>query len=93
MDGKAWEKADGRLKRIAGQVEGIGRMIEEKRYCMDILQQIASVRSSLDNLGVELLTQHLDAVLVRHDPDHGGGEKTPEQHLAEVQQALSRFLR
>ena len=69
-------------------------MIEEKRYCMDILQQIASVRSALDNLGVELLAAHMDAVLVKREEDHGGAqERTPEEHLAEIQQALSRFLR
>ena len=93
MDGKAWDSAKRRHKRIAGQIEGIGRMIEEKRYCMDILQQIASVRSALDNLGVELLTDHMDAVLVKRDESHGEEEKTPEEHLAEIQAALSRFLR
>ena len=43
-------KAQGRIKRIAGQVAGIQRMIEEDRYCVDILNQISAVRSALDAL-------------------------------------------
>jgi DNA-binding FrmR family transcriptional regulator len=49
-----------RVNRIAGQVGGIGRMVDEGRYCIDILNQIAAVRSALDALGVALLTRHLE---------------------------------
>ncbi|MGH8164547.1 MAG: metal-sensitive transcriptional regulator, partial [Rhodanobacteraceae bacterium] len=42
-----------RIKRIAGQVAGVQRMIEEDRYCVDILNQISAVRSALDALGLE----------------------------------------
>ena len=42
-----------RANRIAGQIGGIQRMIEEDRYCVDILNQISAVRSALDSLGVD----------------------------------------
>jgi CsoR family transcriptional regulator, copper-sensing transcriptional repressor len=48
-----------RINRIEGQVRGIGRMLEEDRYCVDILTQVSAVRSALDALGLELLEHHL----------------------------------
>ena len=48
-----------RLARIEGQVRGIGRMLEEDRYCVDILTQVSAVRSALDALALELLQNHL----------------------------------
>jgi CsoR family transcriptional regulator, copper-sensing transcriptional repressor len=48
-----------RLKRIAGQVEGIVRMLEEDRYCIDVLTQISAVQAALANAGVEVLEHHL----------------------------------
>ncbi len=47
-----------RLKRIEGQTRGIGRMVEEDRYCVDILTQISAVRSALDAVALQLLRGH-----------------------------------
>lgn len=44
-----------RISRIKGQVEGVERMISEKRDCLDVIQQIAAVRSALAKVGIELL--------------------------------------
>ena len=49
-----------RLARVRGQVEGIQRMVEEERYCPDILQQFAAVHSALQSAEKELLANHLD---------------------------------
>src|SRR4051812_13117580 len=96
MDAEVQKKVRTRVNRIAGQVAGIGRMIDEDRYCVDVLHQIAAVRSALDALGVELLTRHLESCVV----GHGTGSEhecarplTKEQLLAEVQSALSQFLK
>lgn len=85
-----------RVKRIAGQVSGIERMIEDKRYCVDILNQISAVRSALDALGVELLTRHLEMCVL----GHGGGSEhenarrmTQQELLDEVKITISRFLK
>jgi len=48
-----------RLGRIAGQVRGVARMIEEERYCIDVLTQIRAVRAALDKVEQETLSDHL----------------------------------
>ncbi len=49
-----------RLNRVEGQVRGIGRMIEEDRYCIDVLTQIRAVRAALAKVESEMLKAHLD---------------------------------
>jgi DNA-binding FrmR family transcriptional regulator len=49
-----------RLNRIEGQVRGIGRMVEEDRYCIDVLTQIRAVRAALAKVESEMLKAHLD---------------------------------
>ncbi len=90
------KKVQSRVNRIAGQVTGIQKMVEDDRYCVDILNQISAVRSALDALGVELLTNHLETCVL----GHGSGSEhscakpmTQQELLAEVQTALSRFLK
>lgn len=85
-----------RVKRIAGQVAGIDRMLEDRRYCVDILNQIAAVRSALDALGVELLTRHLETCVLGHgsNTEHASAKPMSQQELLnEVKTALSRFLK
>ena len=48
-----------RLKRIEGQVRGLQKMVEEERYCADILTQISSVQEALRSVGRELMRNHL----------------------------------
>ena len=47
-----------RLKRIEGQVRGVARMIEEERYCVDILTQVSAAKSALDAVAMQLLEDH-----------------------------------
>ena len=85
-----------RMKRIAGQVAGVQRMIEEDRYCVDILNQIAAVRSALDSLGVQLLTSHVESCVVGHGSgtEHACAKPmSQEELLEEVRTVLSRFLK
>ena len=49
-----------RLRRIAGQVEGIRRMVEEKKYCIDIITQIQAARSALRAVELQVLKKHMD---------------------------------
>ncbi len=90
------QKLAARVKRIAGQVAGIERMLDDRRYCVDILNQIAAVRSALDALGVELLTRHLETCVLGHGSGTEHATASPmsrEELLAEVKTALARFLR
>ena len=54
-----------RLNRIEGQVRGIAKMIDEDRYCVDILTQVSAVRSALDALALGLLDRHLHGCVQR----------------------------
>ena len=76
-----------RINRIAGQVGGIQRMIDDDRYCVDILSQIAAVRSALDQLGVQMLTGHIESCVL------GAEESRHHERLEEVRTSLSRFLK
>jgi DNA-binding FrmR family transcriptional regulator len=96
MTADAKKKLLTRLNRIAGQIGGVQRMVEEDRYCVDILNQIAAVRSALDRAGIELLTRHLESCVA----SHGSGSEhecakplTREQLVAEVQTVLTQFLK
>jgi DNA-binding FrmR family transcriptional regulator len=96
MNERSREKILGRVKRITGQIAGVQRMIEQDRYCVDVLNQISAIRSALDALGVELLTNHLETCVV--GPDKGSAHAKakpmkPEALVAEVHNILSRFLR
>lgn len=79
--------AERRLNRIAGQVNGIKKMVEEDRYCVDVLHQIAAVRSALDQLGVQMLTGHLESCVL------GADECKQHDLLEEIRVSLSRFLK
>jgi len=96
MENASQKKLGSRIKRIGGQVAGIERMLEDKRYCVDILNQIAAVRSALDALGIELITRHLETCVLGHgsDSEHETAKPmTQEELLNEVKTALSRFLK
>ncbi len=96
MDGTSRKRLEARVKRIAGQVAGIERMLEDGRYCVDILNQIAAVRSALDALGVELLTRHLEMCVLGHGSgsEHEAARPMTQQELLdEVRIALTRFLK
>jgi len=95
MDVPSNKKMISRARRIGGQVAGIERMLLEKRYCVDILNQISAVRSALDALGVELLSRHLETCVLGHGGDAEHESARPmsrEELLDEVKTALSRFL-
>lgn len=96
MDDESTKKIKSRVNRISGQVTGIQRMVDEGRYCVDVLNQIAAVRSALDALGIELLTKHLECCVMGHGTGSEHAKAKPmkkEELVAEVQTVLSRFLK
>jgi DNA-binding FrmR family transcriptional regulator len=94
MDTGRQKKLQNRVSRISGQIEGLRRMIDEDRYCVDILTQIAAVRSALDSLGVTLLSDHIQHCVTGSEHAHGHAKKqSPEALAEEVQTVLQRFLR
>ena len=80
-----------RLHRIEGQVRGIERMVEDERFCIDILTQIAAVNTALESLAVKLLEDH-----VRHcvaDAIASGDAEAAAETSEELLAAVQRFSR
>ncbi len=63
-DEKELRQLKNRLSRIAGQLNGIGRMLDENRYCGDILNQVAAVESALQAFGYLVLQEHMETCVV-----------------------------
>lgn len=76
-----------RLRRIEGQVRGIGRMVEEDKYCIDILTQISAVVSSAQSVGLLLLQDHIRGCVVNADAED------LEARLDELNKTVERFTR
>lgn len=96
MTSEKSKKIRARVNRISGQIGGIGKMIDEDRYCLEILDQIAAARSALDGLGVELLSNHIECCMVGHGTgsEHEHAKAlTQEQLLEEIRLTLGRFLK
>ena len=72
-----------RLNRIEGQVRGIGRMIDEDRYCIDVLTQVSAVQSALDALALQLLEHHLHGC-VQHAVKSGDGDRAIDEALTVI---------
>ena len=80
-----------RLHRIEGQVRGIERMVEDDRYCIDVLTQISAVSTALESLALKILDDHVShcvaGAIASGDPD-AAAEKTRE-----LLEAVNRFAR
>ena len=79
------QKMINRLKRIEGQVRGIQKMVEEDRYCVDILVQISAIQSALKNVGFLLLNDILNIVSVMQFKQ-GEGKETIEELMNVMKQ-------
>ncbi|GAA3632881.1 metal-sensitive transcriptional regulator [Microbacterium awajiense] len=79
-----------RLKRIEGQVRGIHRMVDDEKYCIDILTQISALTSALEAVAVGLLDDHLRHCVV--DAARAGGNEADEK-ITEATQAIARLVR
>lgn len=81
------EQLGKRLTRIEGQVRGIHRMVEEERYCIDVLTQISAVQAALDKVALGLLDQHAHHCIA--------GASTPElqaERTDELMAAVGRLM-
>jgi len=79
-----------RLRRIEGQVRGLQRMVDEDKYCINILEQISAVNKALQSVALELLNDHL-AHCVADAVSSGGDESTAK--IAEASAAIGRLVR
>jgi DNA-binding FrmR family transcriptional regulator len=77
-----------RLRRIEGQVRGVEKMVDEDRYCIDVITQISAIQAALDKVALGLLSQHADHCVI-----HGHGGHTPEENVEELMAAVTRLMR
>jgi DNA-binding FrmR family transcriptional regulator len=80
-----------RLQRIEGQVRGLARMVEDDRYCIDVVTQISAVRAALRGVEEEILKDH-----VAHCVDHAiasGNKAEQRRKVAELMDVMSRASR
>jgi DNA-binding FrmR family transcriptional regulator len=77
-----------RLRRIEGQTRGLQKMVDEDRWCPDILQQIAAVTAALDKVALGLAAGH-----VQHCMANGHDPKRRDEMTDELMQALGRLVR
>lgn len=80
-----------RLARAEGQVRGIARMVEEDRYCIDILTQLAAVDTALESVALEILEDHVTHCVA--GALASGDETDAENKIDELLQAVRRFAR
>ncbi len=77
-----------RVNRIEGQVRGIKNMIEDGKYCVDILTQIKSIRSALKSLEHVILESHLNSCVMK--AIKSGSEKDSEEKISEIMELLKK---
>ena len=75
-----------RLRRIEGQVRGIAGMVEDERYCIDVLQQISAAQAALDKVALALVDDHVRHCVLGADPSN------QEDKRAELMTALGRLV-
>lgn len=76
-----------RLRRIEGQVRGVAKMVEDDKYCIDILTQLSAIISSSRNVGLLVLEDHIRGCVVNAAPED------QDERLTELNQAIERFVR
>jgi DNA-binding FrmR family transcriptional regulator len=80
-----------RLKRIEGQIRGLQRMVEEDKYCIDILTQVSAATSALQSVAIGLVDEH-----VRHcvaDAAKGGDQAHADHMVSEATRAIERLIK
>jgi len=81
------EQLKKRLARIEGQVRGISKMVEEDRYCIDILTQVSAIQAALDRVALGLLDGHAHTCVI------GARSEQQEDRTEEMMAAIGRLLR
>jgi DNA-binding FrmR family transcriptional regulator len=82
-------KALGRLRRIEGQVQGIQRMVEEDKYCVDILLQLAAVEGAVEQVQKLLLGRHIASCV--SEAIRSGNTRDRQKKVDELLEVFSRF--
>jgi DNA-binding FrmR family transcriptional regulator len=88
MDERVKKSQLARLSRIEGQVRGVTRMVEDDRYCIDVINQVRAVRAALDKVEQEILHDHLQHCVAH--AFHAGSERDRQVKIDELLEVLDR---
>lgn len=77
-----------RLRRIEGQIRGITRMVEGRRYCIDIVQQLTAARRALDQASLQIMNGHINTCVSEAIRRRDGAKK-----INELMQTITRFVK
>ena len=77
-----------RLRRIEGQIRGISRMVTERRYCIDIIQQLTAARRALDQVSLKIMKGHINTCVSESIRKREGAQK-----ISELMQTIDRFVK
>jgi DNA-binding FrmR family transcriptional regulator len=80
-----------RLRRIEGQARGLQRMVEDEKYCIDILTQVSAMTKALQAVSIGLLEEHLSHCVL--DAARAGDDDQAQQKITEAVDAISRLVR
>jgi DNA-binding FrmR family transcriptional regulator len=89
IDADTKAKVLGRLRRIEGQVQGIQRMVDDDKYCVDILLQLSAVQGAVEQAQKVLLGQHIESCVA--DALRSGNTRERQKKVAELLEVCSRF--
>jgi DNA-binding FrmR family transcriptional regulator len=89
IDHETRGKALGRLRRIEGQVQGIQRMVEEDKYCVDILLQLTAVQGAVEQVQRLLLGRHIESCVA--DAIRSGSTRDRQRKMDELLDVFARF--
>jgi DNA-binding FrmR family transcriptional regulator len=91
LDDKLSAKLDQRLLKIEGQVRGIRKMVADRRYCVDLLDQLSAARSALGAVSSEVLRNHIETCIV--EALSGSDRHAREEKIEELVRLFPRFCR
>jgi len=91
MDDETKHRALARLRRIEGQIQGVRRMVEEGKYCVDIMLQISAIQGALEQVSKLLMAQHIETCVI--DSVKAGSDRERTRKIAEVIEVCSRYGR
>jgi len=82
------EQIQARLRRIEGQIRGVQKMVDEDRYCIDVLTQVSAAKAALNAVALELLQDHTEHCVAEAIRSGGGSKK-----VKELNEAVERLVR
>ena len=91
IDEEAKQKARARLSRIEGQVQGVQRMVEEGKYCVDILLQLSAIQGALEQVHKILLGRHIESCVA--EAMASGRAEDRQKKIEELLEVFSRYGR